>query len=173
MKLVILACLIPILLAELEIKSKNCNSEWKLIRKMACFEAKNEHPALVPINTKGWLSKIKLGNANGVLKCSLQSTGSKFGCYSNGTFLNIYITDNKRKLIFPSANQKLTYGSKAYKLPGFSANDTEVTFSNLDYPVPYLIEEQFIQIWNGEDLFDYTEADNSGKVCVDVYGIFL
>ncbi|XP_065660476.1 uncharacterized protein LOC136084398 [Hydra vulgaris] len=175
MKLVILVCLIPILLAENEIENTEqvCYGEWLLLRKKACFEARDEHPAFVPINIKGWLSEIKLVNVSGVLKCWQQATGSKFGCYSDANSLSMYITDNKRKMIFPTANQQLIYDAKTYKLPGVSANDNEMKFSKLDYPVPYRREEQFIEIWNGEDLFNYTEENNSGKVCADVYGIFL
>ncbi|XP_047143718.1 uncharacterized protein LOC124817534 [Hydra vulgaris] len=175
MKLFILACLISILTAEKEIKSKkeNCSNEWVLLQKNTCFEAKGDNPAIIPVKIKGWLSEIKLVHVSGVLKCWQHSSGSKFGCYDGGNDLYVFITDNKRKVIFPSTNQPLTYGPRDYKLPGVTANDNEVIFSKLEYPVPYRREEQYIKVWNGEDLFGFTEHDNSGKVCVDAYGMFL
>ncbi|XP_065660471.1 uncharacterized protein LOC136084395 [Hydra vulgaris] len=174
MKLVILACLLSVLFAKKEQKNKkeilNSDLNWIMLRKNACFEASGNHSAYVPLVTRGWLTDIKLVHVSGVLKCYLTSGGSNFGCYDDG-FFNLYITDNKNKIVFPFSNQQLTYDNKAYKLPGLSAKDNEMVLPNFNHPIPYLREEQYIEIWNGEDLFDYGENDNSGRVCVNIYGI--
>ena len=147
------------------------NLNWVLLKKNACFQAKDNQPAVVPVNKSGWLVAAKLVHVSGILKCHPSLPGSKFGCV-NGDLFNIFVCDEKRQTIFPSPNQAIIYDAyRNFQYRGFTANDNEVVFTDLSYPV-YLKAGKQITIWNGEDLIDLTEGDNSGTVCVDVYGLF-
>ena len=144
---------------------------WVLLKRNACFQAKENKPAVVSVNKSGWLVAAKLVHVSGILKCHPSLPGSKFGCVNDDLF-NVYVCDEKRKIIFPSPNQAIVYDDyKNFQYHGFTANDDEVVFTDLSYPV-YLKAGKQITIWNGEDLIDLTEGDNSGTVCVDVYGSF-
>ena len=43
----------------------------------------------------------------------------------------------------------------------------ELVFSNFDYPL-YLHPYMELRVWFGEDLKNWSESDNQGRVCVDV-----
>ena len=59
-----------------------------------------------------------------------------------------------------------------YRLPGeHSKLSSSVFLANVGYPFR-LINGMMLKVWYGEDLKGYTEHDNRGRVCVDVYAWF-
>ena len=46
----------------------------------------------------------------------------------------------------------------------------ELVFSNFDNPL-YLHTK--LRVWFGEDLMNWTESDNQGRVCVDVFAYVI
>ena len=36
-----------------------------------------------------------------------------------------------------------------------------------------VIRGEELRLWYGEDLADYSEADNGGRVCCDVYALYV
>ncbi|XP_002163060.2 uncharacterized protein LOC100212279 [Hydra vulgaris] len=177
MKLIIFACLLPIIVSECAINNNNNNNrlidlKWVLLRRNLCFQARNDLPGFVPVYENGWLVATKLVYVSGSLKCWPSAQGSNFGCTDDHTKFSVYVCDGKKQTIFPSPNQALTYdGTKSYQYPGFTANDNEVIFTEFSYPA-YMKEGQHITIWSGEDLYNSNEGDNSGIVCVNVFGSF-
>ncbi|XP_065659206.1 uncharacterized protein LOC100202932 [Hydra vulgaris] len=170
MRFIVFACVLLMLMTT--VACTHNDLEWVLLKKNACFHARGNQPAVVSVNKTGWLVAAKLVHVSGIMKCHPSLPGSNFGCVIDNLF-NVFICDEKRQIIFPSPNQAITYDPyKNYQYRGFTANENEVVFTDLSYPV-YLKAGKQVTIWNGEDLFDLTEEDNSGIVCVDVYGSFL
>ncbi|XP_065656123.1 coadhesin-like isoform X1 [Hydra vulgaris] len=147
--------------------------KWSSLKKEVCLHAKDDLPAQVPINQNGVLVGIKIVYLNGRLKCHDSFTGSNFGCFNDQRYFNLAVTDNKRLVLFPSQSLNYLYidGSKNYQYPGFLPTDNEVIFVNYNYPTYFKIGD-YIAVWNYEDLLNYYEGDNSGRMCVDVYGAF-
>jgi len=48
----------------------------------------------------------------------------------------------------------------------------ELVFSNFDYPL-YLHPYMELRVWLCEDLKNWSESDNQGRVCVDVFAYVL
>lgn len=86
--------------------------------------------------------------------------------------LNVVITDQRRERIFPLDKNLAKNGHKAglwYSLPFADDKHSDaLVFSNYMDPF-YFPQYGQLSIWYGEDLKNYHEKDNVGKVCVDVY----
>ncbi|XP_065656127.1 uncharacterized protein LOC136081822 isoform X2 [Hydra vulgaris] len=153
--------------------NSSSDSRWKLLKKEACYQAKGDLPANIEINQNGILIAVKLVYINGIVKCHSSFSGSYFGCFTDQTLFNLAISDKNRVVLFPPPNQAITYdGYKNYKYPGYLPNDKEVVFTNYDYPTYFKTGDRIL-IWNYEDLNNSNEGDNSGQVCMDVYGAFV
>ena len=81
--------------------------------------------------------------------------------------LVLFISDTRNKVIYPSPSLISLHTGGWYDLPGYSKNSPEIVFS--DQGFRYLSNGQKIRIWYGEDLFGWTESDNHGFTCMDVY----
>ena len=82
--------------------------------------------------------------------------------------MNVVVTDGSNNIIFP--NEKyIKNGGLWYYLPFTDAlHSDELVFTNYENPV-YLSKGAEVKIWFGEDLKNWHNSDNSGRVCVDVY----
>ena len=58
-----------------------------------------------------------------------------------------------------------------YQLDGADFNSTTLEFKLLPTPLVVLVGQQF-QLWYAHDLVDYTEDNNGGKTCADVYALY-
>ena len=79
----------------------------------------------------------------------------------------VFILDTRNKRIYPSPTLVSLRLGGWYDLPGYGMNSPELVFSDPGFR--YLYSGQKLRIWYGEDLFDYTESDNHGFTCMDVY----
>ena len=62
--------------------------------------------------------------------------------------------------------------SSGYTVPGYDAQSSEIIFS--DFPNPlHLSSDQELRLWYEEDLKNYTEIDNDGTSCTDVFAKYL
>lgn len=61
----------------------------------------------------------------------------------------------------------------AYRIPGFTSESPELVFENFTIPLVITTGQEY-RLWYGEDLTSYTENDNEGETCTDVYvfGLF-
>ena len=78
------------------------------------------------------------------------------------------ITDDSNSIVFPKA-VPMTYGY--YKLVGYNSMSPSIAFVDLSNPM-YATEGMELRIWYGEDLANWSEVDNVGTACVDVYAKF-
>ena len=84
-----------------------------------------------------------------------------------GEYLLTYLTNSRNKILFPQVSEV-----KGYKLSGIWSDSTELTFNNLTVPMRVSTGQQF-RVWHGQDLFSYTEYDNGGKTCMDVFALYV
>lgn len=58
------------------------------------------------------------------------------------------------------------------KVPGYNSFSKEIVLSRFSSVFQVFNTQQF-HLWYGEDLEDYTEDNNDGKVCADVYILYV
>ena len=115
---------------------------------------------------------IKLEHTHGFVGCS-GSVHSFWGCRPNDVQINIYVTDSKNQVIYPSPRLVSRKRGGWYKLSGYTSSSLELVFIDIDSP-KYLKDGDKIRIWYGEDLFDYTESDNYyGFTCMNISAYLL
>ena len=144
--------------------------EWEPISNKVCFHAKGDLPGIIYMHKTGFLVAIKLVYRSGAMKCVATDTGSNWGC-DDSSKLNVFITDEKREVIFPSKQQVTLAAGNWYTLPGTLSVDEELVFSDFCSPT-YVSNGDHLRIWWGEDLINYSEGDNVGNVCVKVFAVF-
>jgi hypothetical protein len=84
----------------------------------------------------------------------------------------VIITDKYNNIVYPLQKYFTRSGYSAglwYYLPFVdSLHSKELVFTNYLDPF-YLPKFSTLKIWFGEDLRNWSESDNIGRVCVDVY----
>ena len=83
----------------------------------------------------------------------------------------ITTSDDKRIILSPAEFIKKGQRGKWARIPGYDSFSKEIVLNPFAKPYPVLAGQQ-LRLWYGEDLDDYTESDNGGKVCCDVYAQF-
>ncbi len=58
------------------------------------------------------------------------------------------------------------------KIPGYNAFSPEIVQSRFSGPFNIHRGHQY-RVWYGEDLVNYTESDNGGRVCADVWVLYV
>ena len=90
---------------------------------------------------------------------------SYWGCWPS-LGLSVVLTDHQNKLLAPAA----TNHGGWYNLAGYTSSSPTLVFRAPNKPhVIYANSE--LRLWYGEDLRGYTESDNAGTTCADVYGL--
>ena len=107
----------------------------------------------------------------------LKNNSSRWGCHGYGSFkaypLNVVITDKQNNLIFPLPQFIKNSAGLWYDMPVVDdKHSDELVFSNFDYPL-YLQSHMQLRVWFGEDMKNWAEGDNQGRVCVDVFGYVI
>ena len=141
-----------------------------------CIGARSEKYATFRHNGKpGFLAAIKFVHASGLIRCeNAQVHNTNWGCTRDvKSNIGIILTDWKDHIIFPNKPKEVLSKSGGwYGLAGYDASSSELVMSNFADPV-YVNGYQRLRIWYGEDLFDSSEENNHGKVCMYVYGYLL
>lgn len=89
--------------------------------------------------------------------------------------VNVVITTSTNRILFPP-NQLLssTHGGegKWHHIIGYNSWSPELILSVFSHPhwISYL---QQLRVWYGEDLMDWGEGDNGGRVCCDVFALYV
>ncbi|XP_031557684.1 uncharacterized protein LOC116294264 [Actinia tenebrosa] len=177
---VVLACLVSSSLACYQ--QGTCHDWSKLNNEPVCFEGRNNKPGIFKPSFEGFVAAVKLVHRSGNIVCGqlAGSHTSNWGCHAwphlVNSPLNILVTNEHNDVIFPKAGATFTRGvhknGKWYSVQGFdSRSESLVLLHSFNAPY-YLGPKSHLKIWYGEDLLNYYEGDNVGRVCVDVYGYF-
>ena len=151
---------------------------WVLQASKVCYGAKGNRMGHFTVNQDGFLVGIKLTHISETVSCHNSKYGywSYWGCsgvsYYNEKNLNTIITDSDDKILYPTLNtHQIFRPSHWYSLPGYHGRSETLVFSDFCTPV-YAQKGQTLRIWYGEDLKNYSEGDNGGQHCVDIYAMF-
>ena len=121
------------------------------------------------------LAAIKPVHLYGHVSCDTRhiSNWSYWGCGDKmQAQVSVTITTTANRILLPP-KQFLTIPSlEWYKIPGYNSVSPELILSVLSTP-NWISSEQELLLWYGEDLVNFSEDDNGGTVCVNVYALFV
>ncbi|XP_031573813.1 uncharacterized protein LOC116307677 [Actinia tenebrosa] len=155
-------------------------TDWiKISANQVCFEGRHNRPGSLHNYVKaGLVVGIKLVHLSGRIRCvSLVEYDSRWGCGHYAPFkpnpLNVIVTDRYDQILFPRKENLGPHHGLWYWLPfTHSVESKELVFTNFGTPFNFPQNEE-MKIWYGEDLRNWAEGDNQGRVCVEVYAKFL
>ena len=146
-----------------------------------CFGARDNRYGAVTVTKTGLVKAIKLVRRSGSIKCHANYPSKFWSCgnidaYAKNTFMTI-ITNAKREALLPSVeNLRGKNGCKTgkyfYILDGVSQGSLELILGNLSRPLN-LLKDQQLQIWYGQDWVGYSEDNNSGTTCADIFAWYV
>ena len=81
------------------------------------------------------------------------------------------ITTSSNTIVTPQSPFLQSNPGTSSLLPGYDAFSPEIILPRFS---PYSVSwRQELRLWYGEDLVGFTESDNGGWVCCDVYGLYI
>ena len=124
------------------------------------------------------MGAVKLVHLYGYVSCDTRRTSywSYWGCGNNPyagikDLVDVVITTSANHIILPPS-QFTTSFLKWSKIPGYNSLSPELVLSSFSHPVRVYSGQQ-LRLWFGEDLLNRSEADNGGRACCDVYGLYV
>ena len=123
---------------------------------------------------------MKLVHQSGSIHCNTVTGESYWSCTyrSYGNKLATIITNANREALLPPTEDleglpnHNNMKKHLYSLEGTGHKSPELVFRTLSNQLS-LSRNQELQIWYGQDLADFSEANNSGETCVDVYACYI
>ena len=157
---------------------------WQKINKdPVCFAARDDQYGEFRMTKTGNVKAMKLLHRNGSIICNSLANASYWSCanlkyYARNTFSTIITNVNKKALLPPEKDLKSLKqfgggGQKHfYVLEGIKQGSPELVLSSHTSPLR-LLKNQELQIWYGQDWIDWSEENNSGTTCVDVFAWYM
>ena len=151
---------------------------WRKVNKWpVCFEAKGSRFGRFYV-PRGRLAAIKLVHLYGYVSCHVHgpSFWSYWGCGDNpsmglNTQVNAVITDSSNHILLPPIQFQKISSLKWYRVPGYNSLSPELVLPFFSSP-KWVHSNQELRVWYGENLVK-NNGDNGGKVCADVYALFV
>ena len=171
-KFIIIAFPAEVLLSEnkaLGCVHTTCPQWVKLNKSPVCFGAKGNSFGKFTCESDVSVSSFMFVHQNGTVSCrrKAQST-SYWGCIADSNDLAAILTDQQDKILAPAASKVSKNGW--YRLEGYTSSSSALVFCVSEEP-HHIIANSELRLWYGEDLKGFTESDNSGRTCADVYGL--
>ena len=156
-----------IVIQKLILASLRQNVEWELQANNVCYGARNNDTGTFFTSKQGLFKAIRMKHVSGSFGCHKDPQyNSRWGCWK---YIHTIITDNQRNIIFPDPKLVTSNNYYRFTVRGYDGKTSNyLTYVDLINPI-YVERGTEMNIWYGEDLNDYTEQDNHGKHCVDVY----
>ena len=140
-----------------------------------CFSARYNQYGTFNTPLGGKVAAVKLVHLYGYVTCHKYNANnwSFWGCgHRQKDFVGVVVTRSNNRIILP-ANQFIgNRAGKWSKLPRYNSFSPEVILSVFYSPLPLSAQTQ-LRLWYAEDLVNYTEGDNAGRVCTDVYVLYV
>ena len=142
-----------------------------------CFGARNNKYGTFNVPYGGDIAAIKLVHLSGYVTCDSRnfSYWSYWGCGKRAAVedhIGVTITNLRNTIITPEPPfLKNKPPGKFSDLPPYKSFSPEIILPRLS---PYQATSgQKLRLWYGEDLVAFTESDNDGFVCCDVYALYV
>eukprot|EP00794_Sanderia_malayensis_P009994 gene9994-11015_t len=140
---------------------------WKKLNgHPVCYGAKGNSFGVFLVSKTTRAYQIKIEHITGSLTCNRRNYGY-FRC-SNHAF-EVHVTDVGNRVIVPAAPVQY-YKKPWYRLNGNDKAAKSVVLSTGLNPYTFLKHKTY-RVWYGEDLFNFTEHDNAGNMCVNIYAL--
>ncbi|XP_078385006.1 uncharacterized protein LOC144667461 isoform X2 [Oculina patagonica] len=159
-----------------DVTSQSQDSWLKVNSRPVCFGARDNQYGSFSVPYGGKIAGFKLVYLSGYVSCDTNNIAywSFWGCYNHPSVKNgvaTVITTTSNAIIVP-LSQFFTYGAGKWSdAPGYTPRSPEIVLPRFS---PYSVNSgQQFRLWYGEDLVGYTESDNGGNVCADVYALYL
>lgn len=122
------------------------------------------------------MGAIKLVYLYGYVSCSTRNPihWSYWGCSHYESVKQrvcVAITTSGNHVLLP-ASQLASDPALWTTVPGYNSQSPELVLSFYSHPRAMTPGEE-LRLWYGEDLTDITEGNNGGRVCCDVYALFI
>ena len=133
-----------------------------------CFGTKNDAFGRFTIQVAGGIVAVKFVHVSGAVANSKNTSGANWGNPSH-QILTV-LTDDGNNVLLP-----LKYTPRepyTYTLQGYSSTSPELLFNITNPSSPSSPVSFSGRIWFVEDLFDYSEGDNSGETCMDLFILY-
>ncbi|XP_029210092.2 uncharacterized protein LOC114973889 [Acropora millepora] len=156
----------------------HCKDAWQKVNsEPVCFGARGNSYGVFKITKTGRVKTMKLVHRSGYLSCCPSCSNSFWGCgsslYSKDGLMTL-ITDTNRNILLPSKDYLIishsVYAKHSYQFPGTHHKSPELVFRD---PLLTLSRNQELWIWYGQDYAGYSESNNVGKTCTDVYALYV
>ncbi|XP_078349074.1 uncharacterized protein LOC144634017 [Oculina patagonica] len=173
LKFITIAIATEVLLPQAMASSVNASCpHWVQLNKSpVSFGAKGNSFGKFTYNRNVFVSSFMLVHRSGTVSCwkTRPHFFSYWGCLANSTDIRVVLTDEKNKKLAPSASLH-KYGG--YTLEGYTSSSSILVFCAPKKPHCVFANSE-LRLWYGEDFLDYSEGDNAGKTCADVYGLLV
>lgn len=142
-----------------------------------CFGAKDDQFGSFYAEA-GKLGAIKLVYLYGYVSCDTRAISywSYWGCGITRSDLedavNVVITTSGNDIIFPPETFITREATKWSEIPGYNSLSPELDLTAFDEPYDLTSGRQ-LMVKYGEDMMNQSEGDNGGKVCCDVYALYV
>ena len=148
-------------------EATTCPRWVKLNKSPVCFGAKGNQFGRFSYHRNIFVSSFMLVHRSGKVSCK-KSQYSYWGCTPDANDFGVLLTDQNNKILAPEASTVNKGGG--YKLAGYSSSSSILVFCAKKKPQCIFANNE-LRLWYGEDLRGFTESDNGGKTCADVYGL--
>ena len=143
---------------------------WRKLNSVpVCFGAKDNRFGRFPVKVRGSLQAVKLVHLSGQVSCAKhQVSWSKWGCDgpSRVQYIRVFLTNASNTILLPMGK------TSKYTIPGYDAKSSEIVFRG--FLTPLLVSSgQELRLWYVDDFNNYTEDDNGGTSCTDVFAKYL
>ena len=150
-----------------EASATACPRWVKINKSPVCFGAQGNQYGRFSYNRNVFVSQFMLVHRSGAVTCN-KKLYSYWGCTPNHANMAVVLTDDQNRILAPASSTVSKYGW--YTLAGYTSSSSAVVFCAPKKP-HCIFSNSELRLWYGEDLKGYTESDNSGKACADVYGL--
>ena len=123
------------------------------------------------------LIKLKLEHLHGYVSCYKPSVPnwSPWGCsygFQKPDYVFVAITNTGNEILLPPSELQLGPTDARFFIPGYPSQGHELVLSVFKNPLD-VQSEQEMRLWYTEDLLDFYNGDDGGRVCCDVYAQFI
>ena len=88
----------------------------------------------------------------------------------NIDYTDVSLTTATNTILFPPS--EIGRSDKWTLIPGYGSRSPELVMSIYDTHVAVTTNQE-LRVWYTQDLRNFNEGDNEGRVCADVYGYFM
>lgn len=140
-----------------------------------CYKAKGDEKGEFTIQNSGTIEAFKLEHVTGLLGCRPTGCDTYWGLYPANPspfIISTAITDTNRNVVSPSPNDITSNDFDSFSIPGYDHMSPEIVMKAYGTQVRSASKGNVFWIWFAEDLFDTSESNNVGEICVNVYAKF-